>query len=171
MRIWPSWPKKSCSSKSGVLLMWQACRSTNWVYWRRDYLDRWNMKGREDSTQTKDASRLSSVSLTKWRSIIWSPPSRPQTLPYWVIGWSNLTIDCSVAKVWFSPVLFLFCWTENWTISPVLAPGWTLNWTSVQVQFRFKPNFFSHSKICLWKFIVVPHLHSNSTWQPCRIYF
>ena len=57
---------------------------------------------REYSTHTKDESRLSSVSFTKWWPIIRSPPSRWQTLPCWVIGWSNLRID------WTS-----FFWTLN----------------------------------------------------------
>ena len=35
-RIRFSWPKKFCNSKSGVFLGWRACRSTSWVYWRRD---------------------------------------------------------------------------------------------------------------------------------------
>ena len=35
-RIQFSWPKEFWYSKSSVFLGWRACRSTSWVYWRRD---------------------------------------------------------------------------------------------------------------------------------------
>ena len=87
-----SWPKKFCDLNSGVLLWQWTCRSTSWVYCRRDAQKLYGKKGR--LTQTKDASQLSSaICLTKSQPIIRSPPSRWWTLLYCTTGWSNLTTD------------------------------------------------------------------------------